>query len=180
MGDLLVRLYDLPDLDPVLRRTRANGFEVRRALAPEKHLVVRWIEKVFSSAWASECEIAFHRQPVACFLAIRKERLCGFAAYETTCRNFFGPIGVEKEFRGNGAGEALLLAATHAMRNEGYAYAIIGGVGPVEFFQRSVGATIISGSDPGVYCGILRNQEGDARRPKRKINESPPSSAPPG
>jgi ribosomal protein S18 acetylase RimI-like enzyme len=156
MSDLLVKLLDLPDLAPALERVRANGFEVRRALAPEKHLVTRWATEQFSPAWGSECEAAFARMPVACFVAVREQQLCGFAAYEATCRNFFGPLGVDSACRGQHVGEALLLAALHAMRAEGYAYAIIGGVGPVEFFQKTAGATVIEGSQPGIYRGMLR------------------------
>jgi hypothetical protein len=52
-------------------------------------------------------------------------------------------------------GRALLLAALHAQRAQGYAYSIIGGVGPAEFYAKAVGAVLIEGSDPGVYAGIL-------------------------
>jgi hypothetical protein len=33
----------------------------------------------------------------------------------------------------------------------GYAYAIIGGAGPVDFYQKTVGAIEIEGSVPGIY-----------------------------
>jgi hypothetical protein len=156
MADLLVKLLDLPGLTPALERVGANGFEIRRALAPEKHLVTRWVGERFSPAWSSECEAAFARMPIACFIAVKDQQLCGFAAYEATCRNFFGPLGVEPACRGQHLGEALLLAALHSMRAEGYAYAIIGGVGPGEFFRKTVGAVVIDGSDPGIYRGMLR------------------------
>jgi predicted N-acetyltransferase YhbS len=48
-------------------------------------------------------------------------------------------------------GRALLLACLHAMRERGYAYAVIGGVGPAEYYRRAVGATAIEGSTPGIY-----------------------------
>ena len=41
------------------------------------------------------------------------------------------------------------------MRDEGHAYAIIGGVGPKDFYSRVVGAIEIPGSDPGIYRDIL-------------------------
>jgi hypothetical protein len=53
-------------------------------------------------------------------------------------------------------GRALLLAVLHAQRAQGYAYAIIGGVGPAEFYARNVGAIPIAGSTPGIYAGMLR------------------------
>lgn len=156
MPDLLVRLYDLPPLAAALERSTAAGFQIRRALTPEKHIVIPWIRKEFSSAWASECETAFTREPLACFIATKEQQLCGFSAYEATCRNFFGPLGVTEKDRRAGLGAALLLSGLHAMRNEGYAYAIIGGVGPVAFFETTVGAVLIEGSVPGIYRGMLR------------------------
>ena len=156
MPDLLVRLYDLPLPGPALERATEAGFEIRRALAPEKHVVTHWIKQRFPKAWESECEIAFSRAPIACFLAIREGRLCGFAAYEATCRNFFGPIGVDESCRGRSVGGALLLSVLHAMWAEGYAYAIIGDAGATEFFGRTAGAMPIEGSSPGIYRGLLR------------------------
>lgn len=146
----------MPALEPALERARGEGCDVRRALAPEKHLVARWVHEHFSPAWASECEAGFGRVPLACFIAVRGARLCGFAAYEATCRNFFGPLGVLPECRGAGLGAALLLTSLHAMRAEGYAYAIIGAAGPAEFFEKLAGAIPIPGSEPGIYRDMLR------------------------
>ena len=42
------------------------------------------------------------------------------------------------------------------MREEGYVYAIIGGVGPVKFYEKCVGAQLIPDSDPGVYRYFIR------------------------
>ena len=156
MADLLVRLLDLPGLAPALERAQQNGIEIRRAIAPEKHLVMRWVTTTFTAAWAAECEIAFGRQPLACFIAVKDQELCGFAAYEATCRNFFGPLGVAPAARRRHVGEALLLSALHAMRHEGYVYGIIGGVGPSAFFEKAVRATPIADSEPGIYRGMLR------------------------
>ncbi len=161
MADLLVRLYDLPASGPALERAAAAGCKIRRALAPEKHIVTHWISERFPEAWKSECEIAFTRIPIACFLAICEERLCGFAAYEVTCRNFFGPIGVDESCRGRSVGSALLLSVLHAMRAEGYAYAIIGYAGAADFFGRTAGAMPIEGSEPGIYRGLLRRNDAE-------------------
>ncbi len=157
MPDLLVQLYRLKELPPALDRVRASQVAIRRALVPEQRIIVRWVAATFSEAWADECAIAFARQPVACFVALRQDDLCGFAVYEATCRNFFGPLGVNSDWRGKGIGEALLLASLHALRHEGYAYAIIGGSGPTAFFQRTVGAIPIEDSEPGIYGGMLRS-----------------------
>lgn len=158
MADLLVRLYDLTPLDAALERAVAAGCEVRRALLPEKHVVTGWVGEQFPAAWVSECEVAFSRVPLACFIAICEEQICGFAVYEATCREFFGPIGVDQAFRGRAIGAALLLSALHAMRAEGHAYAIIGYAGAPEFFERTCGAMPIVGSEPGIYRGMLRSR----------------------
>ena len=155
MADMLVKLYTLPELEPAIAQQQAQGIDIRRALAPEKHVVLDWVKQRFSVSWGSECDISFARQPVACFVAIYNEQLIGFACYDATCRNFFGPIGVGEEGRGKGTGKALLLACLHAMRNEGYGYAIIGGIGPAEFYAKCVGATLIEDSTPGMYRGML-------------------------
>ena len=42
------------------------------------------------------------------------------------------------------------------MRTLGYGYAIIGAVGPSRFYERTVGATPIPDSEPGVYAGLLK------------------------
>lgn len=150
MTDLLVKLYELPplaQLDPALT--------VRRALAPEKRFLAEWVAREFSAGWASELEVAFSRQPLACFVAHQSSQVLGFACYDSTAKGFFGPTGVAASARGQGIGKSLLLAALYAMRAEGYFYAIIGGAGPVEFYISTVGAIPIPGSDPGVYRGLL-------------------------
>jgi len=153
--DMLVKLYDLPPSHESLSRLAAAGVSVRRALPPEKHKVLAWIRSTFSEAWASEADVAFARQPVSCFLAIENKRLLGFACHDATCRNFFGPTGVDANARGRGIGAGLLLTCLDAMRHQGYGYAIIGGVGPAEFYTKAVGAIPIEGSEPGIYRGLL-------------------------
>jgi hypothetical protein len=46
------------------------------------------------------------------------------------------------------------------MSAEGYAYAIIGGVhGRESFYEEAVGATVIAGSEPGIYGGSVSASE---------------------
>lgn len=154
MQDMLVRLYDLPSLEDALESAVEQGVTIRPALAIEKPRVVEWTRSHFP-VWVAEVEAAFCRSPVACFLALRGRGVLGFACYDATCRNFFGPTGVLEPERGRGLGRALLLAVLYAQRGQGYAYSIIGGVGPAEFYERAVGAVPIEGSTPGVYAGAL-------------------------
>ncbi len=153
--DMLVKLYALPDSRPAYDRLQQAGIVMRRALAPEKHKVTAWVRQIFSEAWASEAEVAFSRQPVSCFIAIQQKKIVGFACHDATCPNFFGPTGIEPNARKNGIGKALLFACLEDMKQQGFGYAIIGGVGPAEFYVKAVGAVAIEGSEPGIYRGLL-------------------------
>ena len=103
--------------------------------------------------------------PKSIFIATKNEtkEMLGFACYDATAKGFFGPTGVLEAARGTGIGSALLMASLHAMRDEGYGYAIIGGVGPAEFYEKICGAVKIDGSSPGIYKGMLWPKEKDAK-----------------
>jgi GNAT superfamily N-acetyltransferase len=147
MPDLLAKLYDLPTLSPGEDTPR-----VRRAMAYERSAVVRYVEESWNARWASETEIAFSGQPIRCLIAIDGGRIYGFACYDSTFRGFFGPMGVSPENQAAGTGRRLLVSALSAMREAGYAYAIIGAVGEaLGFYEKAVGATVIAGSSPGPY-----------------------------
>ena len=155
MQDMLVRLYDLPDHSGIIRSLRKDGITIRRALAAEKSIVIDWVTQHFGTGWASETEVSFSYQPVACFIATENAKIVGFGCYDSAYRNFFGPTGVEETLRGKGIGKALLLECLLAMKAQGYAYGIIGGVGPALFYEKAVGAVLIEGSNPGIYEGII-------------------------
>ncbi|HTL50979.1 MAG TPA: GNAT family N-acetyltransferase [Planctomycetota bacterium] len=155
MNDMLVKLYNLPPVLPYLEQMARVGIEIRRALPPEKHLVLEFVRKHFQQRWADETDVAFMRQPVSCFIALRKDKLLGFADYDATCRAFFGPTGVDEKERGKGIGKALLFAALHGLREQGYGYGIIGSAEVPEFYAKTVGATVIPDSSPGIFRGML-------------------------
>jgi len=160
MHDMLVKLYAIPGIEDALAACAARGVTVRRALAPERPAVLAWVRARFASS-AAEAEAAFAQTPVTCFIAVRDDAILGLACHDVTCRNFFGPEGVAVEERGRGIGRALLLSALHAQRARGYAYAIIGGVGPAEFYAKAVAAIAIPGSTPGIYGGMLKQRPQD-------------------
>lgn len=157
--DYLVNLSHL-EPDPALaERMREADVTIRRALAPELELVTDWVRRKFHPWWSSETAIAMSRQPPTCFLATRNERLLGFSCHEAIARGFFGPTGVDEAARGEGIGHALLLASLLDLKTMGYAYAIIGDVGPSAFYERTVGATQIPNSAPGIYRGLLKQAD---------------------
>ena len=135
MPDMLVKLYDLPPLQDATAPLERDGARIRRALVLEKPLVLAWIQAQWP-AWTVEVEAAFARLPVSCFLAQRDNDLLGFACYDGVCRNFFGPTAVIDSARGRG-------------------------IGPAEYYAKTVGAVLIEGTGTGIYAGRLR---GDAER----------------
>src|SRR5918912_1629648 len=152
MPDMLVNLLKLAPVEPVLDELRRAGVIVRRAMPHEITPVREFVLKNFEAGWADEIAVGYANKPVSVFIAIRDGRVVGFGAYECTRRSFFGPTGVAESERGRGVGRALLLACLWGLREMGYAYGIIGGAGPVEFYERAVGAILIPDSVPGIYA----------------------------
>lgn len=149
MPDLLVNLLKLPPVE------QSQEFVVRRAQPFELSRVRDFVATHFSTSWADEISVGFARQPVSVYIAIFQREIVGFSAYECTRRGFFGPTGVVEAAQHKGIGKALLLASLWGLREMGYVYGIIGAAGPVEFYQKTVGAIIIPDSEPGIYFGLL-------------------------
>src|SRR5262245_48054439 len=143
MPDLLVNLLKLSPLDTVIATLENDQITVRRAQPFELTPVRSFVNENFSRGWADEVSVGFARQPVSVYIATMEREVVGFAAYECTRRGFFGPMGVAEEIQGRGVGQALLLACLWGLRELGYVYGVIGRAGPVEFYQRAVGAIVI-------------------------------------
>lgn len=154
MPDLLVNLLKLPEPLPL-----ESGVLIRRAQPFELTQVLDFVRENFSAKWADEASVGFANKPITVFIAAIDHKLVGFAAYECTRRAFFGPTGVVEEVRGSGIGKALLVSSLVGLRELGYVYAIIGGVGPVRFYQKTVGAIVIPDSEPGIYGDRLESSE---------------------
>lgn len=153
--DYLVNLYS-QRLDALDARVRTVAATIRVALPPELHVIQRFVRGQFSEYWVSEVTIAMGHQPPRCLVAIVDGVLVGFACHDTTARGFFGPTGVAPDHRGKGIGLALLFHALKAMKTRGYAYAIIGAVGPAAFYTDAVGAVPIAADCEDIYKGLLR------------------------
>src|SRR5512141_1039670 len=166
MTDMLVKLYALPEVKNLPTTLNHNGLEIRKPHASEKHVLAEWVRQHFDESWAVGCEVALENRPVSCYLAVKKsqphilsknpydlpdEVLIGFACYDVSSKGMFGPLGVHENYRNQGIGTALLLACLHAMKEEGYAYAVIGWVASEDFYAHAVGATVIPDSEPGIY-----------------------------
>lgn len=155
--DMLVKLYDLPPAAPEVERLREQGTTCRRAESYERGAVLGFAKQHFPN-WGDELLAGFASVPPTVYIAERAGEVLGFACYNATRPDYFGPTGVLESQRGSGIGRALLLQCLEALAAEGYAYAIIGGVGPAAFYEKAVGATIIPGSEPGIYRNMVRRQ----------------------
>ena len=165
MPDMLVRLYDLPDATPYHARAADAGVRVRRLDAWDRYALRTFVREHFGDTWASEADFAFtDGHPIKGFIAMKDGDIVGFAVYETSRRNFFGPTGVREDMRGSAIGAVLLFRCLESMRDAGYAYAIIGGVGPAEFYEKVCGATIIPGSERSVYGELYEEMRARARK----------------
>ena len=156
MPDMLVNLLKLPQREGQVHELGEQGVNIRRAQPFEITPVRLFIEENFSIAWADEISIGFANKPVSVYIATRAGRVIGFAGYECTRKTFFGPTGVVEGERGRGIGKALLVASLWGLREVGYVYGIIGGVGPMEFYREAVGAFVIPDSEPGIYVDLLK------------------------
>jgi predicted N-acetyltransferase YhbS len=154
--DMLVRLYDLEPMARLAERTSESTFAIRRALPAEAILISSWVKRTFGAGWAGEASAALSRTPTTCYVALAGQELHGFACWDVSALGFFGPLGVNPGLRRKGIGTALLGRCLESMLQQGYGYAIIGGVSDPDFYAKSVGAVPIAGSTPGIYRGLLR------------------------
>lgn len=155
MPDMLVNLLNLNYDDSIFKTLEEQNIVIRRPRVPNKAQIVDWVREHSGIKGSCECEICFSHVPVSCFIATRGSEILGYACYNSIAPGFFGPTRVSAAEQGKGIGKALLLRTLRAMHDEGYVYAIIGGVGPQEFYKKTVHALLIPDSDPGIYKDVL-------------------------
>lgn len=167
MSDMLVNLARIEDDSDLYRNLESNGIKIKRALAPDRLKILRFVEQYTEvqwpeeskESWLGECEAAMSNNPPSCFLAVKDKRIVGFACYNATAKGYFGPTGVLNAEQKRGIGKALLLKSLLAMWEEGYGYAIIGWAAPnaMGFYEKTVKATVIENSSPGVYSRLVQS-----------------------
>ena len=149
MSDMLVKLYQVqPDFE-LEKKLKAEGIVIKRALGLDKTEILDFVRTNFSNGWANECEMGLFND--GCYIAVYEKKVVGFACFDATMKDYFGPTGVLKEMRGKGIGKALLLRCLHTMYERGYNYAIIGWAGPTKFYEKNCGAMLIHDSTPKSY-----------------------------
>lgn len=149
--DLLVNLYELPP-----EETTSSDIRYLRLLSPNIHQLEDFILAHFSKGWVSEIKVGCYQVNPTVFIAVKGEKIVGFAGYDCTAKGFFGPTGVDPKHQGHGIGKNLLLKTLHAMKESGYAYAIIGGgKGKAGFYQKCANATLIK-SKESIYSRMIK------------------------
>jgi hypothetical protein len=82
----------------------------------------------------------------------------GFACWHVSALGFFGTVGVNPAMQRKGIGAAPFRRRLESMLQQGYGYAVIGGVSDPEFYAKSAGRSVavcIAGSTAGIYRGLL-------------------------
>jgi mycothiol synthase len=143
--DMAVRL-DAADLDcqPGEDRLAAEGVTVRRAQPAERERLITWLRDGpwGRSTWPEEAAAALGREQAGCHVACRGERYVGVACHGSVRSGWFGPMGTDESERGRGIGQVLLRRCLADMRTAGMRIAMIGWVGPVGFYARTVDARV--------------------------------------
>ncbi|HZT14265.1 MAG TPA: GNAT family N-acetyltransferase, partial [Candidatus Baltobacteraceae bacterium] len=124
-------------------RAAAAGFELQtRSCADGAYFA--WIDETFGGSWSSEAFVSKNVAAIA-----RNGGPAGFVSYDPQGLAFswlrgaawqpgtgvFGPFGVAPEVRGSALGPALLVEALAALREAGYARALIPAVGSAKLVR---------------------------------------------
>ncbi|CAN5285746.1 hypothetical protein BH11ACT4_BH11ACT4_21760 [soil metagenome] len=133
-------VVDLTRADLAERPTSAG--EIHRLRSEEWPAFAAWMAREWEDPWGDESAAALLRAPVSCHVATRDGRYIGFAAYDTNHPGWFGPMGTSPAARGTGVGAELLRRCLRDYVEQGRQQCEIGWVGPVEFYERTVGATL--------------------------------------
>jgi mycothiol synthase len=123
-------------------RWHGNTAELRRANAADWPDLEAFVRDRFGEVWRHEADLVLHHDRPTVFVARRRGRIVGFACHGVYRVEWFGPIGTDPDVRGSGTGEALLRLCLDDLAAAGIATAQIGWVGPVDFYSRTVGATV--------------------------------------
>ena len=121
------------------RVAATKGYEIRRA-RPDEHALLDAVASEFGGAWPFELARALGHVPAGVHVALKDGTYCAFAAHDGNNRGlgWFGPTGTWPAHRGQGLGEALLLAC---LVDVGTAHACceVAWIGPRPFYDKVAG-----------------------------------------
>ncbi|MFE8697625.1 GNAT family N-acetyltransferase [Cytobacillus sp. FJAT-53684] len=118
---------------------------VRKVTISDYSRLIQFVETNFSSEWSQTIKDGFLKSDPSIYIAVAGEEIIGFAAFDVYKgrKCYFGPMGVSKSNRIKGVGTILLHHCLKEMKEIGYEYAIIGGAGPIEFYEKACHAVVI-------------------------------------
>ena len=139
VGDAQNLSVDLAAARPA--RAVPDGVEVRRAAQDDGAALYAFLDRHWPS-WKAEAAVALRNEPATLHLALRNERIVGFAASDANNRGtgWFGPMGVAPEERGSGIGCVLLHRCLDDLRAQGHDAAVIAWADNAPFYERCAGA----------------------------------------
>jgi mycothiol synthase len=116
-----------------------RGYEVRRARPDETELCTA-VAAEFGGAWPFELERALAFDPPGVHVAVKDGAYCAFAAHDGNNQGlgWFGPTGTWPAHRGQGLGEALLLACLVDVATA-HARCEVAWIGPRPFYEKAAG-----------------------------------------
>jgi predicted N-acetyltransferase YhbS len=130
----------VPDRAVEVLDRHESASSVRRATPGDWPRLEDFIQTGFTEVWTGEARLALHRDIPTIFIASRDERITGFACHGVYRYDWFGPLGVDPDSRGQGLGEALLLLCLDDLAAAGVALAQIAWIGPMAFYSKTVDA----------------------------------------
>ena len=121
----------------------ARGFRISRVAPAELAIVTAFIAREFASVWAFEAARAAHGPRRALHTIWHGAEPIAFAAADGNNQGlgWFGPAGTVAAHRGQGLGEALLIACLVDVVDAQEA-GVIAWVGPKTFYARACGAVV--------------------------------------
>lgn len=127
-----------------LERLAAAGIEVRRGRPEDRSALAEHVERLWNDAWLRETLIAIDKEPATVFLALRGERILGFAANGVYRPALYGPIGTDPAEQGRGIGNVVSALCLADMAARGIRTAQIGWVAEtaIPFYSRTAGARL--------------------------------------
>ncbi|PFL55138.1 GNAT family N-acetyltransferase [Bacillus anthracis] len=120
---------------------------VRQANSSDFEKLTSFVNEEFGERWLHSVEYGFrtYKENLPIYIVEQEEVIVGFACYDVVRgkKGLFGPMGTAKQNRLKGVGNQLLHCCLHSMKQDGYAYAIVGQAGPIEFYERNCDASLI-------------------------------------
>ena len=139
--------HDVAPTEDALARLDAAGITVRRGTPADEDAVAEHTLRLWSATsdvWFRETRTALHRETPPIFLALRDDRVVGFAAHGIHRPSLYGPIGTDPAEQGHGIGAVLSALCLADMAARGVRVAQIGWVAEtaIPFYSRTAGARL--------------------------------------